>query len=664
MPLSEVDRQFLIKLKEQGYNKDQAVAELKKIKISQTPNLSGELQNLKTAGVPDLVTERVAAAGIESGNPGLTNFGKIEAPQEKSGLQSAVDFVSTAGIKGGKAVAVDLPKNLLKFVTPKAGGIEEFVTKPFEAASQGLDKMIQGSQNYSQAGEVTGEVLGGVASALIPAGAGSKIATLGKGVKVGSGLGGVVKAAPAFAASSVGGTVGAEAALSGELPTAGEAGAGLGIDAALSSILKVPGAGKYLKNTFFTKAVDKSLDDVLKIAENKGIPKNQLAVVKDQVKQNPQMVDNLAAAATKYSESLLTPGGKAPQALDVVGDKLKSAQRQLIGEQTQSGSKLAEIGEQIGQEIDNLPTTKKSINLNTKPIYQNVKAELKKAFNITKFDKNGNPIFKGSSISKSPEDQRVIMQIWDDIKPKQLKNGKLQFPSFDPRTALATSDSLDNLIYTSSKDLTQSKGLAKVVSDYFDNAVADLSPKLKELQKEYSDLKGLRKDLLAKIQKDGVNSPEALSRLWGSADSVYNDLFTRVQNFSQKYGIEEGKNLIPESAVAVAFDNAAGAPPRSIGPAINNVTDAAAMIANPKVGVPSRILNVAGEALNDFRGLPKSKLDALNLLADVVKNNQLSQTQANQLSQIVDYLNTINADPAIMQIMRATIQSLVTNEDQ
>lgn len=572
---------------------------------------------------------------------------------ENLGDTNLLDVASTAGIEAGKTIVADLPANLINFVGDITGQeeIAGVVASPFEKAGEVVEGALRSSPTYEPSGETAGEVLGGIAGAVVPA---------GQGAKLGSALGKAGKTA-GFLGSSIGSTAGAVAATEGEAPSFEDLSTGAALDAFITGVTKVPGAAQYLKNNVFTKAVNKNLDDVLKIAEQKGLPKNQLKTIKEQVAQNPEFVDDLFATAKSYNESLLTGSTKAPQAIDIVGDKLKSAQQQLIGGQTQQGSKLADIGQEIGDAIDNLPKKKKVIN--TEQIYNKLKNELQKTFNITKFDKQMNPVFEGSSISKSAADQKLVMDIWNDIKPTFNKGGSIkQYKALDPRTALAVSDSIDNVVFANAKDLTQAKGIANTISNALDEQVAALSPKLKELQTEYSTLKSLRKDLLAKIKKDGVNSPEALQRLWGNADSVYNDLFTRVQELSKKYGIEEGQNLIPESAVAVTFDNAATSTPTSIGPRVGAATQAAELATQPVKGITERVLGPLDRFIDKVRGIPEDKIGSLELVIEAIKNNKPTAQQVQQMSSLVDTINTTNLDPQLKKALRGVFQALLTQQ--
>lgn len=168
MPLSEVDRQFLIKLKEQGYNQDQAVAELKKVKFEmQSPTVAAVLPTIakasERAGLPLAQAEAMKKQRAEQTIPG----GSME---RENLLNKGIEQIKSQGIQEGtpeyeqatsslkQSIASSVPKYEGGQITQGEIDKPNFIERAVDAGEASLDKRlgaIDDARKALQEGKIT-----------------------------------------------------------------------------------------------------------------------------------------------------------------------------------------------------------------------------------------------------------------------------------------------------------------------------------------------------------------------------------------------------------------------------------------------------------------------------------------------------------------------------
>lgn len=526
MALTNQDKTFLMKLKSQGVSKEDAIKRLAAVKQGMTQQAQAVEAPEKPKGVPFADKVTGAIAGIGAG--GVEKGGQL--------VGGALELL-------GKGASIVTPgkEDVVGGAIEKAGSFLKETGQDFAQDIRGQVKRDLGDD--AESGFDVGEKVGGGAVVLGTAASG---AAAGRAAgSAGAAKAGVGARALPFAGESIGGTIGASEASTGELPGKGELAAGGAIDLGLSLI-----TGKFKPAV---RAIDDALKKIspetgLKKAEGEavraGLDAPELNLIKELPDDLRPMANDLIDQARKRSERVVSGGKRVDGAMDVVAGDVKTFQSEV-------GQLLKETGEKIGVEAKNL---KQAPKLNT----QNTLASLKGALedlNI-KFNNDGvltKNSFADSDIQGLKEDQKLIMEMYDFLDDAEGKN---------PRDVLAKVRNLSNKLFAGRGEITASKNPANVVRASLRSEIDKLPGSYGELARKYSDLLDAESQLMGTVRADAENAAAFLRRLFGRASGKAETTVELIQNIADTYGIESGKNLVTKSALAEAIDVASGNVPR------------------------------------------------------------------------------------------------------
>lgn len=176
-------------------------------------------------------------------------------------------------------------------------------------------------------------------------------------------------------------------------------------------------------------------------------------------------------------------------------------------------------------------------------------------------NKKGKLVFNDSTMESSPSDQAVIKNIWEKIK------GKKELPL---GTALTNRKNLQNVLYTGNaqKTITSSERIAQNYERNLTSQIHELNPALAEADKIFTDVTrattGVGQAVNSRnkiLDKDaiGANTFNLLRKSLGAGNKQNVTILNKLQDYGEKYGIDEFKNLLTKRRIAQMADDAVSA---------------------------------------------------------------------------------------------------------
>lgn len=247
----------------------------------------------------------------------------------------------------------------------------------------------------------------------------------------------------------------------------------------------------------------------------------------------PEEAAGIVAAAKTAAKDRQAVAG-----MEKVGETFKVAQDKVSALSDDAGKEIQAAAEML--------KGKNAVKLDSKPA-RDALAERLEQLNV-KIKKNGTLDFSNSDIASLKADQALVNDAW-----AYVKDGN----PLDLRDTLSKIRNLRNQIYAGGADLTAGKGAVEAARTAMRESLYDVSGELADASKKFADAEAMQ-TALEKLTADGVRSPEFLRRVFSNAGSVPKDMLKQLDEFANKYGIEEGKNLLQKADFALAADNAAG----------------------------------------------------------------------------------------------------------
>lgn len=673
MALTEVERLYLTELKNKGFSKEEAVKALDEVRLKKNVPAEQKMSvgakgvqfyddktKFETEGAPEKVA---IAAALKKGGASLT-------PTWQGTKQIGKDvgsFIATAGNKAAQ-FPVEATENIVKFLSPKAGGVEEFLTKPFEKIKETVS-IKEEDPMYSKAGEAVGGVLGDIAATALPAGAAYKGAsklfkplTSQKGIVGGLGKAGEVVTGsvastaamtpfvegrlPNLAELGTGGVIDIIAAYAPGLGTLGKSikrGAQKGVDlmtptqygvregvtdtAEAAVKTDIPESIRWTQEPQVAAKIDDEIQSYAQKAAAVGVPEEAINETIEVIQKNPEIVDDFISSLTANRGFKTTASkGQTPKTIEILGDNVKTGIKQL--EELKKN-----VGKQIGSALDGMGGT-----ISTEAVFNNLKQKAEKiGIDLKKLETNPAEAFATSKIRSDKGDQALFMDVYDLVKPT-VKDGNVTYKEF-------TWPQLQNIDQNYGKLLSQpaeKKGfsatggalITALREDLFDS----LPESLKNLKAEYKEIIKPLNTLKQKAGNKLVKMPAILRRSWSDAASEYKEIIDELQSLADKYGIKDLDNLNQKAFVALAFDNAKTARPAGLPAAVSKGTEA---VTKPFGDTVSNITRGTGEVIDAMRGLPADQIEALSTLAALakVKSAKIGMDEAVQTIQEITKLS-------------------------
>lgn len=640
MPLTEVDKRFLLKMKSMGLGKEEAVEKLKQAKGG-SPNESTSSTPIVSMVKEKFVEPAVEAVKLKEQSPTVSivsdqikgaqvaeqeavNKQKLVEQVQEAGLapiKSLADFGGEMGVEAGATILEGIA-NLVNLVTPQLKGkdLGDYFSGLANMAREGkqmADKETDFETRAGEIGKTAGKVVGTVLPVLTGAGAGAKLGTA-LGTKLATKAAPWLQKAVPFATGSVGATTGAEAVATGELPTAGELATGGIIDIATM------GLGKVVKKIWPNLKTPVVVDDaaqqkVLKAAERSGLSELEINTVKNLPVEKQDLALQLLEQAQKSASQLTEGGLPVPTPFNVVADDLVAFQSKL-------DDQIDSVGKLIGKEKTGLKGFAFS-----KLSFDDLKRQFEEMITNRLGVKiiKGVPSYGGSAIDGMTPDQALINDMWKFLSTKK---------SVPADEVLYKIRNLNAKLYKGARnvEITEAKAPIEVMRQQLRELLNSQSGKLGKYSKQYAELLDAQAQLNKAIQEEGVKGAEFLRRLFGRASGPSRNMVKQIQEIAAKYGIKEGTDLFDKAAIATIIEQVAGVrPPQGFSGQIETVLD---NLPTSKRDIFNNILNWTTSKLVET----PTKVEALE---QVIKMGEMKQVNKNAILPVLNKLPEDIAKP-------------------